>query len=698
MNRPASHRTPAVPARSLGAYARTLGFALIALALGASAAHSAVDRWTPYGPGEGSLRSLVASSRGDLYTTTNFAAGEIWQRPINNPIWRWRGQSLGRPGISPAIALAVHPKNPSSLWAVVPEPDGSNFESVFRSTDGGATWQKRFTGGIDFLIARLTVAPTRNSVALFAETGDSPPRRLWRSADLGTSWSEVAGATGPVAAPPDLPDTVYATKSSGDGLLKSTDGGRTFGPAGALPIAEGDRILALHATYGRPAIVLVSLAHGGLFRSIDAGASWRRVGFVDAGPAALASEPLTPKTIYAAVSPPRPYGPYGAGIYASTLGGQNGSFRNIASFNLSPLQIVATTALAAAPGGPYFVAGNELYRVRSQTFERVSVKGVEAFGVAEVRFHPRDPSLVAVRRYTGCIREACDVRTLLSTDGGATFTRLGGPIGPRLFSDVFDLAFDPDEPNRRLTANGIGVFFSGPNGTGGTSGPPASAVEIAAEGILLAGGFLGIEISEDEGVTWTNALDPTFSADDHHLFPGTREVVDLVTNPYAPERVIARSLEVISGLPHDPGRTVLYKSTDSGRTWTWLRDGDADVEFVSEAPASFYLLFATESGTELRRSDDFGATSTLVHTFASSEAVSDVATDPHAPGDLYAATRLGVRRSRDGGATWEATAGGFNPFGPYRRWVEKVQVAPDAAGRLIASPLDGGLFENRLSD
>jgi hypothetical protein len=73
-----------------------------------------------------------------------------------------------------------------------------------------------------------------------------------------------------------------------------------------------------------------------------------------------------------------------------------------------------------------------------------------------------------------------------------------------------------------------------------------------------------------------------------------------------------------------------------------------------------------------------------------------VATDPSGSGDLFIATRQGVRESRDGGVTWEATAGGFTPFGPYRRWILQVQVAPD--GRLIANPIDGGLFENRLSD
>ena len=696
MNRSARHRTPAAPAPPPGASGRSLRYAVLALALAVPpAARAAVDRWTPFGPGEGSLQSLAASTRGDLYATTAFSVGEIWQRPAAAVSWRWRGAGLGAPGLPGVTALAIHPKNPNSLWAVASTPGGA-LQNVYRSTDAGASWRKVHTGAPDFQIVGLTIAPTPGSVVLLAETGRGTPKRVLRSADLGATWTPVEGVVGPIAAPPDQPNTIYALKASGAGVAKSTDAGRTFRPTGALPIVGDDRILALHATYGRPAIVLASLERGGLFRSIDGAATWRRVGFVNLGPGVLASEPANPKKIYAAVS--------GDGIYASDRGGQNTTFRQIDNFNFTPLQVVSTTALVAAPGGPYFVAGNELYRVNSQDFfERVATPGIEAFGVAEVRIHPLDPRYLMVRTYTGCLDLFCPTRTLLSTDGGATFTRLGAQTQPRRFLDYLDLAFDPNEPNRWLIATGVGTLLHDPGEPGlGHSiggGPGTSAtVEFAAGGAILVGGFFGILRTEDRGGTWVTSLDGTIPPSPEHPAGGRREIAELTANPYDPSRLIARTLEFTSGLPRDPGDPVLFKSADAGKSWTVLREGNADVEFIPEAPMSFYLLFASGSGTELRRSDDFGATSVLVHTFPTLEAASDVATDPHAPGDLYAATRLGVRRSRDGGATWEATAGGFNPFGPYRRWVEKVQVAPDAAGRLIASPLDGGLFENRLSD
>ncbi len=651
------------------------------------------DRWTPFGPSGGSLDSLVASPGGEVYVTTSYAAGEIWQRPTANVPWRWRGHGLGKPGAVP-IALAIHPLNPKALWAVATITPSSETQAVYRSTDAGATWRRLSVGDADFRVIRLTIAPTRNSVVLFAETGGHAPKRLLRSTDLGVTWMVVPGRLGPVAAPPGEPGTVYAVAASGSGIDKSVDGGKTFGPTAALPVDAEDAVLALHATYGRPSIVLASLRAGGLFRSLDGGRSWRRSGFSGEGPSALASEPANPKKIYAAVS--------GLGLYQSQKGGQVGSFVPIAGFAFTPLQIVAVTHVAAAPGGPYFLAGSELYRPAPQhSFAPVEAAGIEAFGVLEVRIHPLDSRYQMVRTFTRCLDSFCLARTLLSTDGGTTFTRLGAQIQPRRFLDFLDLAFDPNEPRRWLIATGLGSILHDPGDPGlGHSiggGPGTSAtVEFTAGGALLVGGFFGIQWSEDQGVTWTTSLDGTIPPSPEHPAGGRREITELTANPFDPSRVIARTLEYTTGLPRETGKPVLYKSADAGKSWTLLRQGIADVEFIPGAPASFYLLVPTASRTELRRSDDFGDTSNPIRSFDLAESARDIAADPSAPGVLYLASARGVTKSVDGGLSFQPTAGGFNPFGPYRQWVGAVQVAPD--GRLIASPVDGGLFQNRLSD
>jgi hypothetical protein len=273
-----------------------------------------------------------------------------------------------------------------------------------------------------------------------------------------------------------------------------------------------------------------------------------------------------------------------------------------------------------------------------------------------------------------------------------TFQRLGVQLLPHFFGDLSDLAFDPDSTQRRIESVSGFVLLAAGSGLLSVLNTGVTTVEIGAGSILLAGGFAGVQVSEDDGRTWQTTLGNTLPTG------GVRRIVDLVVNPFARDRVIARALESVSANPNDPGTPVLYRSSDAGRTWVKLLDGSADVEFVPGAPSSLYLLISTATGTELRRSDDDGATSQFVHAFPTTDAVIDVATDPSAPQDLYAASSGGVLRSRDGGVTWEPTPGDFAPWGTYRRWIGHVQVHPTERGHLFAVPVDGGLFENQLSN
>ncbi len=548
MSHPLSSRSEVCPSHPRRADFTRAGRWVVALSLAlglCGTARAGVDRWTPYGPGEGALQSLVASTRGEVYVTSYFTVGEVWQRPDVNAIWRWRGSGLGLPGEPGITALAVHPKNPNALWAIATGGGGTSFQSVFRSTDAGASWRKLYTGDIDFEIVRLTVAPTARSVVLLAETDRGAPKRLLRSGDLGVSWAVVPGVLGPVAAAPDEPGTIYGVAASGTGLVKSVDGGATFHPTGALPIGEGDEVRALHATYGRPALVLASLRAGGLYRSTNGGGAWRRTGFRGVGPGVIASEPGDPRKIYAANV---------IGLYASDRGAQVGSFRTVAKLSFGPLAGKEPTALAAAPGGPYFLAGNDLYRYGTPNgIVPVNKTGIEAFGVDELRISPVDPSFIALRRYTGCIRDSCDFRTLLSTDGGATFSRVGAQLSPRSFADAADLAFDPADPRRRLVGLFAGlVLLHEPDDTGlgrQVYSGPVRTVEFAREGVLLVGGLDGIHRSDDDGSTWTQTLDTVVPPSPEHPSGGSRQVVNLVADPYAPEKLIVGVLELTSNFP-----------------------------------------------------------------------------------------------------------------------------------------------------
>ena len=149
-------------------------------------------------------------------------------------------------------AVVVDPKNPNIvLVAALGHAYGPNEErGVFRTADGGATWQKVLfkdnkTGAID------VVFDPNNSNTLFAA--------LWEV--VRTPWSLSSG--GP-----------------GSGLYKSTDGGSTWKrlEGHGLPADIMGRIgVSVSGGDSSRVYALIESKEGGLYRSDDAGESWIRM-------------------------------------------------------------------------------------------------------------------------------------------------------------------------------------------------------------------------------------------------------------------------------------------------------------------------------------------------------------------------------------------------------------------------------------
>jgi photosystem II stability/assembly factor-like uncharacterized protein len=149
-------------------------------------------------------------------------------------------------------ALIIDPKNPNVVFvAALGHAYGSNEErGVFRTTDGGATWQKVLykdnkTGAID------VVFDPNNANTLFAS--------LWEV--YRTPWSLNSG--GP-----------------GSGLYKSTDGGSTWTrlEGHGLPSGIMGRIgVSVSGADSSRVYAMIESKEGGLYRSDDGGESWTRV-------------------------------------------------------------------------------------------------------------------------------------------------------------------------------------------------------------------------------------------------------------------------------------------------------------------------------------------------------------------------------------------------------------------------------------
>ncbi len=188
------------------------------------------------GSGEGCIRGNISYGNG-VYKSVD--GGKTWK-------------NIGLKDTQHIGAVVIDPKNPNIAFvAALGHAYGSNEErGVFRTTDGGPTWQKVLykdakTGAID------VVFDPNNSSTLFAS--------MWEV--YRTPWSLNSG--GP-----------------GSGLYKSTDGGATWArlEGNGLPAGILGRIgISVGADSNRVYALIENKEAGGLYRSDDGGDNWARV-------------------------------------------------------------------------------------------------------------------------------------------------------------------------------------------------------------------------------------------------------------------------------------------------------------------------------------------------------------------------------------------------------------------------------------
>jgi photosystem II stability/assembly factor-like uncharacterized protein len=261
-------------------------------------------KWRNLGPDRGGRSIAVTGVKGrpneayfgavggGLWKTTD--GGENWE-PVTD--FKITAASVG--------AVAVSETNPDLVFIGTGETciRGNIMpgDGVYRSRDGGKTWEHvgfRQSDGI----SKIRIDPTNPDIVFVASFGKysmpSDERGVFKSTDGGDTWRRVLyrdAKTGAIdiAIDRNNPKVMYAslweayrkeyTMSSGgpgSGLFKSTDGGETWTEITRNPglPAEGvvGRIgLAVSSANSNRVYALVEHEHGGLFRSDDAGATWK---------------------------------------------------------------------------------------------------------------------------------------------------------------------------------------------------------------------------------------------------------------------------------------------------------------------------------------------------------------------------------------------------------------------------------------
>jgi photosystem II stability/assembly factor-like uncharacterized protein len=314
---------------------------------------------------------------------------------------------------------------------------------------------------------------------------DSADGGVWKSSDDGVTWHSIFDAAGgssigALAVAPSDANTIYvgtgqvATRydiASGNGVYKSTDGGKTWQHMGLAATRHIGRILVdphhpdtvLVAALGR---VFGPSSDRGVYRSDDGGKTWEKTLYVnaDTGIVDLAFDSEDPSIVYAAawqerIRPWLDYfeAPVGAhsGIYKSTDDGRTwqrlsgnglpgGALGRIgvAVARGSHGRIVDAAIQSDTAGGVYRSddAGAHWTRVNDSTALASSYFG-------HIRVAPNDPNTIYI-----------PIQSIhRSTDGGKTFTIIKGAPGG---DDYHTLWISPDHPERMITGADQGAVVT----------------------------------------------------------------------------------------------------------------------------------------------------------------------------------------------------------------------------------------------
>ncbi len=576
----------------------------------------------------------------------------------------------------PVFCLTVDPNKPNTIWAGT-----QSLRGIFKSTDGGKTWAKMDNGvkwktGISF--RGFTVDPGNSDIVYAAAELESwgwakkPPRRgktfdmtegvLFKTVDGGKNWKQVwrgKNLARYIWINPSNPKVVYLSTGifdreaancnaktdfgGGEGVLKSTDGGKTWNK-----VNQGLNNLYIGSLYMHPTnpdILLAGAGNnsyrpgGGVYLSTNGGKKWDHT---------LTNETIT-SVEFATNNPNIAYAGSEHAVYRSQNGGRNW---------------VRVTGAGSGWGSPGFRAGFPI----------------------DFQVHPTNPDLLFANNYGG--------GNFKSMDGGATWADAStGYTG----GQIRGLAVDPAHPARVFASGRSGVFVTPDGGRHwqGLSHPLALvhdgdgvALDPTNPGhVLAASSALGILYqSWDGGMNWQVVA----------TLPANKlSWRSIVFAPSRPSTVYAGSAgyTFVGTFDDKVAGKGIYVSQNGGTHWTPANSGiaqDAHVATLAVHPSFPGLVWAATTNRGLLRSNDGGASwkSMKLPSKKTNNALS-VAIDPTPPHALYVGLAGGgVLRGNPAGTKWQPMPKGLPP----EARISEIVVDPTNPAIVYAADLLSGVY------
>jgi hypothetical protein len=524
------------------------------------------------------------------------AAGGGLAAAAAQPAWVPLGPAGG-----PVQAVAFAPSQPEIVYA------GSAFSGVFRSGDGGRGWTAANAGLDSAGVLALAVSPDDPSVVYAcvqtAPRGPAVAIAIAASFDGGDSWQDATPAAGShaysFALDPHDSSLLYAATDAG--LFRTH-----FGQTNWTRLARfATQSVAVDPTSSSTLYVSGSR---GLLKSTDGGTTWAATpGNPDSGslvaPINLIFDPTRPETLYALIFD----APF---VVRTTDGGRSWVSSGLPT---APGTLARAISLAISPAGNLYLTG---------------VHGGPRF--------------------------------FRSTDHGATWQQPDGGGPPDNL--IYDLAVAPatgagGAGESLLAVGDIGVWSSADSGTAwrpsslGLQAQNVDSLAVAADGTLFAGVTTANGPGNGAGI---------FRGTNHGLrmrrLSGESERVfgQVVADPRQPGTVYAGN-----------GAVIGQKSTDGGLSWTRVSFPFGNLVIDPTRSATLYVttfpVSIIDVGCQVWKSVDAGTHWTCIEP-AFLTGFFQLIVDPRRPATLYGLDPVFgdalVRRSDDGGTTWEiATAG-----------------------------------------